>query len=142
VRYKKRVEDRVEAAVSVCETVGRKSDSDERVRDSRLIVACVKVLDNEDDVDRQPAGTKRGDDDDDKPRHSASHPPRLGRPGAMEGGSVPGRPPTAAATHAGAAQQAEYHAGVEGTDERHWENEGEGEERPVEYTAVMWVVGK
>lgn len=58
VLRQERVEDGVEAAVGVCETVGRQPDDDECVCDDRLVTGRFEVLEDEDDVDRQPARTE------------------------------------------------------------------------------------
>jgi len=128
-----RVEDRIEAAVGVGETVGCQPHGDERIRDRRLAVGGVEILDDEDDVDRQPAGAERRHDDDDEPRRPASSSRRLGRPAAVDG-------PAPAATHDVSAQKPENHAGVQDADEGHRQNEGEGEERSVEDAAVVAIV--
>ena len=132
------VEDWIETAVGVCETVSGQSYRDERVRDHGLVAGAVEVLNDEDDVDRQPAGAERRHHHDDEPRHSASSPRRPRRPADVQG-QVPAPP---AATHVVSAQKPENHACVQNTDEGHRENEREGEERSVEDSAVMRIVGQ
>jgi len=133
-----RVEDRIEAAVGVGETVRRQSYGDERGRDEGLVASGGEVLDYEDHVHRQPARAERRHDDHHQPRHPASCPRRLRRPEALNG-TMSARP--AAATHVVTAQQPEDHASVEDTDEGHRKDEGEGEERAVEDSTVVRVVG-
>ena len=132
-----RVEDRIEAAVGVGETAGGQSDGDERGRDGRRGGGVVvEVLDDEYDVDRQPAGTEHRHDDDDQARHPASSPRRLGRPPTTHRPLPPGARAVAGRGAAVSAEQAYEQAGVERADQSHRQNEGEGEERAIEDAAV------
>ena len=79
---------------------------DERVRDGSL---GVEVLDDEDDVDRQPAGAEHRHDDDHQARHAPSSPRRLGRAAAshrpLTAAGTPASDPAAAATSASSSSE-------------------------------------